>query len=152
MSQEWINYGYGFNVSAFEPTLKGINKLILKAPETINLYFPNGGNKFRSLDEVEELSDEYGDGYYYIGASLWGPFLTAVRELENIHLIWANNFEGENFIMFPQMLPWNMNEKEKSLTIDKLDAILKKYLTIYCGTWYEDDRNKFMHLSVENGC
>lgn len=145
----WINYGYGFDEDDFKPTLNGVNALLEMAPNTKDMFAAAGYDGFKSLDEVVEAG-ESGDLTYVAYNSLYTPFVEAFAELEDIRLIWADDIEGNRFVMLPNMVPWEMNETEKALTQEKLDMLFKKYLTIYCEGWTEGNESEFQSQAAEN--
>lgn len=145
----WINYGYGFEESSFEPTLKGINTLLDMAPNTKSMFASAGYDGFESLDEVIEAG-ESGDLTFVAYNSLFVPFIEAVTELEDVHLVWADDYEDSGYVIFPNQLPWVMTDAESCLTQPGLNELFKKYLTIYCEGWKEGNESKFQSQAVEN--
>lgn len=145
----WVNYGYGFDENDFEPTLNGINALLEMAPNTKAMLASAGYDGFNSLDEVMDAG-ECGDCTFVAYNSLFVPFIEAIAELEDVHLIWAGDCEDRGYVIFPEQLPWAMTDAERCLTQPGLDELFRKYLTIYCEAWNEGDESKFQSQAVEN--
>ena len=118
----WINYGYGINVDDLVITedVEKINKFLDYAPKYKKEVF----EKFADCDITEPIRDDYEelDEDYHLGfASLIKEVLC---EYSDISFVACEDEGGDKYVMFCEAYPWNMSEKEKSLTTEMLDEIM----------------------------
>lgn len=53
-----------------------------------------------------------------------------IKETEGIELLVCDDFEGETYLIYSPNYPWNIPEKERSLTKESLSDIYIKYLSV----------------------
>lgn len=154
MSYEtWHNYGIGICTDLIETNPKRLRALIESVPVFSgrmkkwckDLYQRRNWESLTEEDIID-LYEMYGDFGSY---KLAGIMYEVVAEQYEIHLSVCDNYMGEMYCLFSSMYPWEMNEKEKSLS----EVDIKKLFSKLIG--YISDQNIFdlnygWH-SVENG-
>lgn len=125
-------YGYGFRVYASDEALK---QFILKHKDVISVM--SRGKEL--LDYIKKCSDDEfnpkedffdWENESTVDSGLYGMIADVMCKETGI-IFEYKNAQDENeddAIIFPQLYPWQMNDAEKALTLDKLDAILKRYI------------------------
>lgn len=162
MSYEcWHDYGFGFNFSQFDAdcdkiqdpiTVEDIERLLTMDPKLQrevhewleDLREDNPGLEI-TVKDYREFDQDYQLGLSKI-------FADVVREAENLpHVYATSDYDCTDYVIFGQGYPWNMNDREKALSKDAVEEILRKYLAILkpctSGALYVD----INHQSVENG-
>lgn len=141
--QTWHNYGYGINVSTIpDASAEQINALLNHAPN-----FKSEVEKWLAKHEITEPS--YEDYLEYDDVCMCGLaaiLAEVIEEAEDIVLTACSNFEGDQFLIYQPSYPWNLSDTEAALTVEKIDNILTKYVSILTDESIEID-----YQSVENG-
>lgn len=141
----YITYGYGVCVDDIKTTPEKLLKLAAMQPDTLENVrkylsdiYPNGyKDEDLSLEDFDELEGDYCErGVTYI-------LNDVIRE---IPITYANNYDGENYLLYCATYPWCMSEEEKNLTIEDIDNIFKKYIQILT-----DKPIEINYHEVENG-
>lgn len=122
-------YGYGFRIYAEEPRLC---EFIKKHEETVRtldmgreiLDWIDNGN----IDGLKEVFFDYEalEG----GSGIYGIIADIIQKESGIRVEYKVADENEDdSILFPELMPWQMNEKEKSLTEESLHNLLQPYVS-----------------------
>ncbi len=119
-------YGYGVETTKMnECELNKIRALVHLAPkyeQKISRWFDEEGISNPTYDDYLEYED-----CEYIGVA---TILSAVIfETEGVEFTACDDFKGRTFILYEPSYPWNMSEKEKDITTDKIQAILARYFS-----------------------
>lgn len=142
----WSTDGFGFCVDDIKTTPERVLKLAELNNETLK-------------DLREYLSETYTDGYVDEDLTMedfddfegnYGErgLSTILREVinEELSIVWADDFDGVDFILYCPRYPWSLKETEKNLTKEDVENILMKYIKILT-----DDPIEIDYYSVENG-
>lgn len=142
----WTTYGYGFCVDDIKTTpekllkLAEMNPAVLKdVREYLNEYFDGEGYKDEELEmsDFDDLEGEYCErGVTYV----------LYQVINEIEVIYADDYDGVPYILYCPNYPWSLKENEKDLTIDKVDEIFQKYISVLT-----DEPVVIDYQSVENG-
>lgn len=139
----WIDYGYGICVSYIEvDSVEKLEKLLSLAPKfhsDIHDYFKESQITEPTVDDYIE----YDDSYFLGLASL---LKEVIQEAEGIELYACDDYDFENYLIYPPMYPWQMTEKYKSMTEESLNELFRKYVSILTDEPVDID-----YQSIENG-
>lgn len=121
--------GYGFCASDIDATVEALEKLLQLAPSTsayIRDYFAENGIKKPNIDDYREVDANKGMGIAAIIAE-------AMEEVEGIPFSACVEAETEEeYILYRPCFPWEMNtEKERTMKEEEMEAIFKKYVSIF---------------------
>ena len=53
-----------------------------------------------------------------------------IAECEDVHLATTLDCDCSEFLLFAKKFPWQLTEREKTITKDELDAIFSKYVSV----------------------
>lgn len=139
----WHNYGYGINVGDIpEPSVDRLALLLDYAP-----LLRQHIEKWFAENCISEPT--YEDYMMFDDMSLYGlasMLAEVISEAEGIDFLACSNFEGDTYLIYQPSYPWALSATEATLTQDKIDAILLKYVSIIA-----DDPIEIDHQEVENG-
>lgn len=125
-------YGYGFKVYASDEDLrqfiikhKDVIPFLSRGRELLDYTENCRPDEFNPKEDFFDWENEAtGDeGIYGLIADVMYKETGIVFEYRI-----AQDDGEDDVIILPQMYPWHMNETEKSLTQEKLEEILKKYI------------------------
>ena len=123
----WINYGIGLCTSSLTlKSVEAIEKLLSKAPsfrQGIHEYFEGCGIDEPEIQDYVDYDEDYHNGIAYI-------LKEVIEEREGVFLTACDDVDGNDYLIFPQMYPWELNWKERRMTRRKVERLLKKYLSI----------------------
>ena len=141
----WSTYGYGICVDDIETTAEKLLKLAAMKPkvlECVREYLNNcfdGDYKDEDLtiDDFNDLEGEYCErGVTYV----------LYQVIDEIDVVFADNYDGVPYILYCPSFPWNLKEEEKNLTMEDVKSIFNKYISVLT-----DKHIIFDCYSVENG-
>ena len=139
----WHTYGYGVNVSEIKcDSLERFRELLYKAP-----IYANDIENWREESEIEisSVEDYYEfDEDYRLG--LAAIMKEVIMEAEGIEFTPCDDFEGTQYLLYSPSYPWELSEKEKGLTKEKIKKLLIKYFSIIT-----DDALDVDYYQPENG-
>lgn len=139
----WHNYGYGVCTSDLKVnSVERIEKLLEFAPEyrdDIHGWFEESGINKPTVDDYLDFDQDYNNG---IAAIL----KEVIRESEGIEFEACDNFDCMRYLIYMPSYPWHMTERDRTVTQEELDAILKKYISVISDTEFDIDFQE-----VENG-
>ena len=148
----WSTVGFGFCVDDIKTTLDKALKLAALNQETfddLKRYIDDireetgftEENGYSDEDITIDFIDEFEGNYGEMGLS------TILREvISEIPVVWADDFNGVNYILYCPNYPWNLEESEKDLTTEDVKNIFNKYIKILT-----DEPVAIEGYSVENG-
>lgn len=142
----WSTDGFGFCVDDIKTTPERVLKLAALNKKTLNdlreyldsIYEDGYKDENLIMDDFDDFEGNYGDQ----GLS---TILREVIETE-IPIVFADDFDCVNYILYCPSYPWTLKEKEKDLTKDDVKEILTKYIKILTDEPIDID-----FYSVENG-
>lgn len=142
----WSTDGFGFCVDDIETTPERVLKLAALNESTLNdlreyldaIYEDGYKDENLIMDDLDDFEGIYGER----GLS------AILREViyEEIPVVFADDFDGINYILYCPSYPWTLKEKEKNLTKENIKDILTKYIKILTDEPIDID-----FYSVENG-
>ena len=143
--QTWITYGYGVCTDDIKTTPEKLLKLATMQPDTLknvreylSEVHPNG---YKDEDlTLEDFDDLEGD---YCERAVTYILNNVIRE---IPVVYADDYDGGEYLLYCAKYPWYMSEKEKNLTEEDINAIFRKYIQILT-----DEPVKVDYYDVENG-
>ena len=123
----WYTYGYGICTDKIQiSSVESLKKLISFAPNyEINLkkWFAENEIKEPTIDDYLEYDEEE---YCRLASILKAVIL----EIEGIEFTACDNFDGENYLVYEPSYPWYMSKKDNMLTEEKVEEILRKYISV----------------------
>ena len=139
----WHNYGYGICTSDLKiDSVKRIKALLKYAPKyrkEIRDWFTECEISKPTVDDYLDFDQEYHNG---IAAILQA----VIKEATGIEFSACDNFDCMRYLIYMPSYPWNMTERDKSITKDELDEALKKYVSIVTDSKLDIDFQE-----IENG-
>lgn len=139
--ETWHNYGYGICTDEIDgnTTVERVENLLACAPifrNKLHSYFENEGSV---LETVEDYTEYGAYGLAYI-------LQEVIEEAEGIHFASCDNYDAECYLIYAPRYPWQITEKDASLTKEKIREILNKYVSILTDTEISVD-----YQVIENG-
>ena len=142
----WTVDGYGICVDDIETTTEKILKLASMKPGV--------------LKDVREYLDEYFDGQGYMDETLTmevfddlvgdyfecGVAYILCQVIDEITVEYADDYNGTQYILYTPTYPWKMDNRDKSLKQEDVEAVFRKYVSVLT-----DKPIKITYYSVENG-
>jgi len=139
----WHNYGYGICTSDLRvDSVERIEELLSHAPEyrkEIHDWFEDCDNTKPTLDDYLDFDQDYNNG---IAAILQA----VIKEATGIEFAACDNFDCMRYLIYMPSYPWNMTERDRTVTQEELDEVLKKYVSIISDSKLDIDFQE-----VENG-
>lgn len=139
----WHTYGYGIcvdDISGF--TVEKLQKLLSLAPKyeaNINEWLKENDIDNPTLEDYYEYDEDWCLGLATI-------LKEVILEAEDIELTACNDFDDNRFLVYEPWYPWELTEKDKSITRESLDEIFTKYISVLT-----DEIPSINYQSVENG-
>lgn len=148
----WHNYGIGINSDMLTTTADKLRELITLAPEyeaKLKDYC-----KIIQTDEEFEYETANYDQLLCLTDSVESDAVSiilreVIKEKENIYLANCSDFEGECFLIFQPLFPWEMTKEERALTQDSLKDLFEKYISMITDQRLED--LDYGYKEIENG-
>ena len=140
--QTWITRGYGIRADAIETTPERIENLLSLAPnyqKEIHGWFEDCEITHPTVDDYLEFDQDFRLGLATI-------LKKVIKEAEDIDLTACDDYDGATFLVYEPNYPWQMTEKDMTLTEEGLRQIFAKYVNILTDEVLDVD-----HQSVENG-
>ena len=142
----WTVNGLGFCVDNIKTTPERILQLAALNEETLFDVEEYLNNCFDGEYKCEDLTvNDFDDFEGVYGDRGLSTILYEVIS-EEIPIGFADDFNGFGYILYCPSYPWNLNDKERDLTAEKIKEILSKYIKILT-----DDPVTIDFYSVENG-
>lgn len=147
MSYEvWSVNGFGFCVDDIKTTPEKILKLAALNENTfsdlreyLDSFYEEGYKDDElTMDDFYDFEGEYGE------MGLSAILRKAIKR--ELSVEWADNFDGDNYILYCPSYPWTLQENESNLTKEDVIKIFEKYIKILT-----DEPIIIGYYSVENG-
>ena len=139
----WHNYGYGICVDDIgEENIERLQTLLLQAPEVkakIESWLTERKIKAPSWDDYMEFDQDCHLGLATILSEV-------IAEVEGINLTACDDYDGNAYLLYKPMYPWQMGDMDCGLTEEKIVGIFRRYISILTATPIEID-----YQEVENG-
>lgn len=136
-------YGYGICVSDIkEESLERLQKLVSMAPEyqnKIQKWLNECGISEPNYKDYLEFDQDF-----YLG--LASILKEVILEAEDIELVACDNYEGEQYLLYPPDYPWNRGCRRQLMTEEAVVELFQKYVSVLTDEMIEID-----YQSVENG-
>jgi hypothetical protein len=142
----WTTYGIGFCVDDIDTNPERLLKLASLKPDVlkdVREYLESifDGEKYSDEDLTMEDFDELEGDYCERGVTY-----VLYKVIDEIRVVFADDYNGTQYILYCPHYPWNMSDKEKDLKYDDVVNIFTKYIKILT-----DNPVVIDHQSVENG-
>lgn len=142
----WTTYGFGFCVDDIDTTPDRLLKLAAMNPDVlkdVREYLDElfNGKEYKdeelTMEDFDELEGDYCErGVAYV----------LYHVIDEIRVIFADDYNGTPYILFCPRYPWSIKENEKNLGENDVIKIFAKYVNILTDNPIEVD-----YQSVENG-
>lgn len=141
----WTTYGLGFCVDDIKTTPEKLLKLAAMKPDVLanvrsylDECFENG---YKDEDlTIEDFNDLEGDYCEY------GIAYVLYNVINEITVVYATDFDGQQYILYGPSYPWQLPENEANLKEPDVEEIFEKYISILT-----DEVIYIDYMSVENG-
>lgn len=142
----WTTYGLGFCVDDIETNPEKLLKLAAMKPDVIKdirEYLSNifNGEEYKDEELTMEDFDDLDGDYCERGVAY-----VLYHVIDEIRVIFADDYNGTPYILYCPRYPWNIKENEKNLSENDVIKIFAKYVNILTDKPIEID-----YQSVENG-
>lgn len=143
----WHDYGYGICIDDLnEFTFEQLYELICMSPVVKKDFDDWLGEEKIDLNEdgygvANDYSDDRNDSN-----GVADILRDVIFQNEAIQLYTCRDYDDGIYLMFRECLPWQCNSKEKNLTVEELEKIIKKYCAVL-GT----DNIECDFIECENG-
>lgn len=139
----WHTYGYGFSTDELIPdSVDRMEALLEKAPEyrrDIHTWFEDCEITEPSIDDYLDFDEDYRLGLATI-------LKEVIREATGLELVSCDSFDGFKYLLYVPLYPWQMTEKDKEITKEKIDTVFNEFVAIVTDTKPDID-----FQGVENG-
>lgn len=139
----WHTYGYGICVSDITwESLERLEKLISIAPEYQNKiqdWLNDSGIAEPAYEDYLEFDQDFRLGLASI-------LKEVILEAEDIELVACDDYEGEQYLLYPPDYPWNQGCCRQLMTEEAVAELFQKYVSVLTDEIIEID-----YQSVENG-
>lgn len=142
----WTTYGIGFCVDDIETTHEKLLKLAAMKPDVlkdVREYLDDifDGEEYTDEDLTMEDFDELEGDYCERGVTY-----VLCHVIDEIKTVFADDYNGTQYILYCPCYPWNMSEEEKNLTFEDIENIFTKYIRVLTDKYVAID-----YQAVENG-
>ena len=123
----WHNYGYGICVDQIKvDSVERLETLLSQAPK----YRQQIHEWFEDCEITEPTVDDYMefDQDYYLGLAT--ILQEVISEAEGVEFLACDDFDGIDFLIFEPLYPWQITEKEMTLTEERIAQIFQKYVSL----------------------
>lgn len=143
----WTTGGYGICVDDIETTAEKLLELAAMKPNVLKDVRQYLNERFEedegyndedlTIDDFEELEGDYCErGVAYV----------LYQVIDEIEVVFADDYGGIPYILYCPKYPWYMKEKEKNLTPEDVKNIFNKYISVLTDKSVTID-----YYVVENG-
>ena len=141
----WSTDGFGFCVDYIKTTPERVLKLAALNTTTyteLREYLGDVLEKYTDEELEMDIFYDFEGAYGEMGLSC------ILREVINneLSIVWADDFDGVNYILYCPSYPWSIKESEKNLSKKDVEEILNKYIKILT-----DEPIAIDYYCVENG-
>lgn len=139
-------YGHGICTDDIHTTVDKIKALIAMAPNAYELCvdaFKDAENdEITRPDEFAEYMGQGWDGHEEAGLATL--LAVVINECEGIDMYASMDDYGNTFLIMQEKLPWHCTHREKNLTEDGINAIIRKYVSVLT-----DDEIEIKYQEIE---
>lgn len=139
----WHNYGYGICVDDIgEENIERLQTLLLQAPKVkakIESWLAERKIKAPTWNDYMEFDQDCCLGLATILSEV-------IAEAEGINLTACDDYDGNAYLLYKPMYPWQMDDIDCGQTEEKIAGIFRRYISILTDTPIEID-----YQEVENG-
>lgn len=139
----WITYGYGVRTDNIKvKSLEALQNLIAHAPlakEDFKNWFEENNIESPTIEDYYEYDEND-------GCHLAAILRMVILETEGVEFTACNNFSDQDFLIYEPIYPWGLTEIDKTMTKEKMESILCKYLSMITEIVPE-----FGYQEAENG-
>ena len=142
----WTTYGIGFCVDDIDTNPEKLLKLAAMKPDVlkdVREYLDDifNGEDYDDEDLTMEDFDELEGDYCERGVTY-----VLHKVIDEIRIVFADDYNGTQYLLYCPHYPWNMSDQEKDLKYEDVVNIFTKYIKILT-----DEPVTIGHQSVENG-
>lgn len=135
MSYEtWHNYGYGIITTKLKiDSVERIEALLSLAPE----YQKEIHTWFEDCEITEPTVDDYLDFDQDYNLGIATILRIVIQEVEKVEFLACDDCNCRRFLMYPPMYPWQIKDVDRDMTKERVQEILRKYVSIVSDTELE---------------
>ena len=123
----WITYGYGVRTDNIKvKSLEALQNLIALAPlakEDFKNWFEENNIESPTIEDYYEYDEND-------GCHLAAILRMVIMESEGVELTACNDFEDRDYLIYEPIYPWGLTDVDRTMTKEKIEAILQKHLSI----------------------
>ena len=123
----WITYGYGVRTDNIKvKSLEALQNLIALAPlakEDFKNWFEENNIESPTIEDYYEYDEND-------GCHLAAILRMVIMETEGVELTACNDFEDRDYLIYEPIYPWGLTAVDRTMTKEKIEAILQKHLSI----------------------
>lgn len=123
----WITYGYGVRTDNIKvKSLEALQNLIALAPlakEDFKNWFEENNIESPTIEDYYEYDEND-------GCHLAAILRMVIMETEGVELTACNDFEDRDYLIYEPIYPWGLTDVDRTMTKEKIEAILQKHLSI----------------------
>ena len=126
----WHNYGIGLRTDDLNINAHRIRDLIHMAPKfekTLLSHISSDEIPWGSMF-IDEIYEYLFDMNYWYGAA--SVLAEVINECEGIELCACDDFDGRQYVMYQPCYPWQLTERERSMTYDNIKDMFMKYVKV----------------------
>ena len=125
--QTWHTYGYGIRTDDIKvKSVEALQALLALAPLT--------QQDFKEWFETNEIESPTLEDYYEYddndGCHLAAILRMVIMETEGVEFTACNDLEDRDYLIYEPIYPWGLTDVDRTMTKEKLEAILQKHLSI----------------------
>ena len=123
----WHTYGYGIRTDDIKvKSVEALQALLALAPLTqqdFKEWFEENHIKSPTIEDYYEYDDND-------GCHLAAILRMVIMETEGVEFTACNDFEDRDYLIYEPIYPWGLTDVDRTMTKEKLEAILQKHLSI----------------------
>ena len=132
----WHNYGYGIITSKLKiDSTERIEALLSLAPEyqkELHTWFEDCEITEPTVEDYLEYDQDYNLGIATI-------LRVVIQEAERVEFLACDDCNCQRFLMYPKLYPWQITDVDHNMTKERVQEILRKYVSIVSDTELEID-------------
>lgn len=122
----WHDYGYGIRLSDILPLSPARLRSFICRRHPIMLDLQKWlGDEKRIKDMTYDDFEDYGNDLNCAGIA--SILQEVIKQETGIELYSCTDFEGDCYLLYLPVYPWNMQEQDENITPDHIERILLKY-------------------------
>ena len=129
----WHDYGYGVNLHGLKfDSAERVVSVLAMTPHILEQIQKELEENEITIPTVDDYL-EYGD----FTCGIAGLLSEVIEEKEGISFYVCEDFDGCKYIMYPPIYPWEMKAIDQTITKEKIEEILSKYLKMLTDSHFE---------------